>query len=367
MRATTPLRDRLMGRMDRLQFLTPHKIANLLINKAEIAAQREHIRSRPSSIAVSIAGVCGSTCQLCPIGQGHRPERRGVMSLADFKRVVDPLKRELITVSLVGWGEPFANPAIYDMVAHLKAQRIRSVIYSNLQPLLPEDAQRVVESGLSRLDISLHGLTPTTYEAYQPGKHLGTVLTGLREIQRARERLGSQTPELSITFVVTRKNEHELSLLPAFAKALGVRYRVPTLSLNLRFLNLTKTLGSAGMSPAELDQAVRARLKEWLPTDRSRVNPMYERIEADPRAAEHLDKKLFRCHDPWAATYIAWDGNAHLCCGSFSEGEAVGNVLEEGFDAVWNGPSYQRARALTGSMAMEDDDFLCARCVGRLL
>ena len=74
--------------------------------------------------------------------------------------------------------------------------------------MTPELAEELVKSGLSRIIVSMDGLTQETYEAYRVGGSVEQCKAALRSVREAKNRLhGHTTIELQCLRLKT--NEHE--------------------------------------------------------------------------------------------------------------------------------------------------------------
>ena len=62
------------------------------------------------------------------------------------------------------------------MIRYLTDRNISSYMSSNLHTFRPEQAELLVVAGLGRLSVSLHGISPETYQKYQPGKDFDRVV-----------------------------------------------------------------------------------------------------------------------------------------------------------------------------------------------
>jgi MoaA/NifB/PqqE/SkfB family radical SAM enzyme len=120
----------------------------------------------PSFVQIEPVGQCNLRCQMCPIqfrtdGPPNGPP--AFMPFDTFTRLVDqfPAMAEL---QLQGLGEPMMHPHFFDMVRYAAARGIEVSTNSNLTLLTPARAERLIQSGLSRLHVSIDGATPETYE-----------------------------------------------------------------------------------------------------------------------------------------------------------------------------------------------------------
>ncbi len=50
------------------------------------------------------------------------------------------------------------------------------------------------------------------------------------------------------------------------------------------------------------------------------------------------------CSFPFSVAEIDWDGNVYGCCAAYFIGYTFGNIFEQSFDEIWNGPKAQEFR-----------------------
>ena len=65
------------------------------------------------------------------------------------------------------------------------------------------------------------------------------------------------------------------------------------------------------------------------------------------------------CDRPFRGLYLAYNGDAVLCCSDWNFEAALGNVVDDGLLAIWQGEAYRRTRRALLAGRREG---LCARC-----
>ncbi len=338
----------------------------------------------PTIVKIETTNACNTFCQLCPTGNSLLSRAKGLMDPDEFRRIVDQVKKHAYVIDLTQWGDPLIHPDIYDMIRYVHDARVYSYISSNFHGFQKEDAGRLVASGLDELTVSLHGITQETYEAYQPGRSLAEVVDKIRVVVEAKRRAGAPRPKIQINFAVTAKNEHEIPWVPAFARALGVGYKIETGSMNLRFLHKNKHLDPLDMTDRERSLRIRSHLEEWLPKrpeSQKWVLPAYRAILEDgdlvggTAAAQGLDtlesdQKKVGCDWPWRKTVIHWDGSVVPCCGVYDKKWTFDNISEKPLKEIFNGPAYLASReTFHGDNAPngKGPDTPCTGCPGWML
>src|SRR5581483_11521829 len=178
------------------------------------------------------------------------------------------------------------------------------------------------------------------------------VLRNLGLLIATKERLGSATPDLRLVAVLMRQNLHELPDLVRLAHRFGIAavwvqhlchdFGESTLPAHYRpmreFVQAQTLLDEDPARIAHYFGEARAVADELgielrLPRTRPRFHP-----PGTPGPQ--------RCDWPWRGAYVSYDGQAMPCCMVATPDRAqLGNVVEQGVEAVWNGAAYEAFRA----------------------
>lgn len=129
-----------------------------------------HSDLKPYHFEIDIAGQCNLKCLTCPRGHTTPGPAIGMMSLDDFKQVIDKLLTELPMLSdvqLYSWGEPLLNKALPEMVEYSKARGLATAVSSNLS--LRKDLEPLVKTQPSWFRVSVSGADPDTYAVIHRG------------------------------------------------------------------------------------------------------------------------------------------------------------------------------------------------------
>lgn len=125
----------------------------------------------PITVHIDMSGACNINCYFCPNHQKGfiSQERHKIMELPLFKKIVEDMKlfpKKVKVVYLHAFGEPLVNKNIVTMIKSLKSsgvcEEIRMV--SNGILLTKTLINDLVDSGLTRLVISLNGLDANKYK-----------------------------------------------------------------------------------------------------------------------------------------------------------------------------------------------------------
>ena len=129
----------------------PKKILNACRVEASILFKPSSPWGWPLHLMVEPSSCCNLACTLCPVAVGLEREQ-GLMEFTTFKKVIDEIGDYIFTLLLWDWGEPFLNPAIYDMIAYAASKGIKTISSSNGHLFALQDkADNVIRSGLDTL------------------------------------------------------------------------------------------------------------------------------------------------------------------------------------------------------------------------
>lgn len=279
----------------------------------------------PLHLMVEPSSRCNLACTLCPVTVGL--ERvQGLMEFATFKKVIDEIGDYLFTLLLWDWGEPFLNPAIYDMIAYAARKGIKTISSTNAHLFArQENADKVIRSGLDTLICAVDGITQETYQLYREGGRLKGALDGIRMVVARKRALNSEKPLVNFRFIVMRHNEHEVPQLEDFTRSLGVD------ALTL------KTLNPASQNPYAATAEVERR-NDYLPEDvrfrRFHGDSTHDRIRRKHNPCEHL----------WYHPSIHWNGVVCTCTYDPNEKFPLGDLREQSFWEIWSGKPYRQLR-----------------------
>ena len=165
----------------------------------------------PLSLDLAINSGCQLSCRMCPLpGRPERRQRR-LMRPETFERLMSQAGEHRLPALTLGLAsEPLLHPRAAAWVNRAVRAGIMDIrLGSNGLALKEDTARALVDSGLTRLEISVDAVRPETYRAIRGGD-----LSGLeRAIDRFLEiRLAAnmETPLLRLSFLRLEANRGEL-------------------------------------------------------------------------------------------------------------------------------------------------------------
>jgi radical SAM protein with 4Fe4S-binding SPASM domain len=291
------------------------------------------IRGMPVSAGIELTNYCNLNCPECLSGSGKMSRYRGYMDPDLFVKIVTELKPYLYYLNLYFQGEPMLHPRFLSFIR--KSKGINTIVSTNGHFLSEENAERIVISGLYRLIVSLDGMDQATYSVYRINGDFGKVKAGIKNMSDAIKRYHSPL-RLEIQFLVNNNNEHQIPDARKFARRINARLKLKSMQI---------------ISNNDYDT--------WLPSHKQ-----FRRYEK--KGNEYIIKSTLenRCRRLWFNPVITWDGKVLPCCFDKNGEHIMGDLNEDTFRDIWNGPKYRsfRKSILTGRYMME----ICRNCTSGL-
>jgi MoaA/NifB/PqqE/SkfB family radical SAM enzyme len=320
----------------------------------------------PRELYLETTNRCNELCDQCPRTHLKREPDRD-LSLAEVIQITDQLPR-LERVVLHGLGEPMLNPQLPAIVAHLRRRGAYVLFNSNATALSERLGRALIAADLNELRVSLDGATAQTYARVRGvnERTLPKIIRNLATFTRLQRELNAERPRLSFWFTAMRENLHELPGLVDIALETGVReiYVQRLIYFGTGLAREDQTLFRHAQEE-ELEiirQTAQRCQKHQLDF---RATGATTPIAYLSRTAQEIERRPWSpCERPRKLAYITATGNVFSCCfAPFHPGPAstrvLGNVFEQPFAEIWNGPRYRAFRAAFDSDEPWDQ---CAGC-----
>lgn len=288
----------------------------------------------PISVTFEPTTSCNLRCPECPSGKREFTRPTGMLQNDFFRSTVDELYKDISYLIFYFQGEPFLNPKFLEMVNYASTKKIYTATSTNAHYLNDEVAKKTVESGLSRLIISIDGTTQETYEQYRIGGDINKVIEGAENVVKWKKQLGSKTPHIIFQFLVVKPNEHQINDVEVLAKKVGVD--------EVRF----KT--------AQMYDYVNGN--KLIPT----IEKYSRYKQQDDGTYSIKNEMLNHCWRLWHSTVITWDGLVVPCCFDKDAQHQLGDLKTESFKEMWQGEKYKNFRSAVLRSRSEID--ICKNC-----
>ncbi len=280
-------------------------LINGLIKKRNETEVLDLLRIR--LLVIESTSRCNLKCEMCP--RNSFKCEHGDIDLDLFKRISKYFTPAII-VSLTGWGEPLLHPRLIEIINIVKKKGAKVGFTTNATLLDNEVSEKLIKSDLDFIDFSVDGGSQETYEQIRMGAKFDDVINNIKNFIKIKETSGSKSPSTSITFVMMKKNIHELPLMVQLAKELKVDKLV---AKNFNVLT----------NKDDIIQTIFFNYKYNI-LDNNFITFRNNIISDSISLANNLNLNLFinpfennelnRCNLPSTALFISHKGEVTICC-----------------------------------------------------
>src|ERR1700758_1985006 len=125
------------------------------------------LRGLPVEYIVETTAKCNLYCPMCP--RESHPQPKADMTGEVFDRLVRESGKTAEHMMLIGLGEPFMDPHIFERIELCHRHSISSLLSTNGTFLDEKLSARVLDSPLEQITLSFDGAKKETFEFYRKG------------------------------------------------------------------------------------------------------------------------------------------------------------------------------------------------------
>lgn len=278
----------------------------------------------PNILMIEPTNACNLQCPTCPTGSGKMNRPKRMLSLIEFKKIIDQAKGYLNEIILWNYGEPFLNKELLKMIKYAASANIKVRTSTNGQFFQSREfCRQVVQNRLQRLIVCLDGADQKTISRFRKGASFKNIIKGIRYLVEAKRDLDSETPKIELQFILMKHNEHQRRDIKKLAKKLKVDvYREKTVGIDYN------------------DPDFQKMARELLPNDLS-LSRYFKKPDGTFALKGEIPNSC-----PWVyrTAVINSDGTVVPCCYDLYSKHIMGNVFKESLKNIWKNKKYNAFR-----------------------
>lgn len=269
--------------------------------------------------------TCNFRCPMCTQGNPELKAKFGYeeqLTSVDIALILEQGKANgCPSVSFQGDNEPFLIKALPDWFAMARdAGFLDIMVNTNGSVMTPNLAQRILDSGLTRIRFSLDAVTPETYAKIRIGGDFNKVIGNIEFFLKARAERGALLPRVGVNFVKMAVNAHELESFAAHWN----------------------------------DKVDFIVVQDFMSPD---IEGDYAKLDI----ADRVPVEDFRCNQPWQRLYIRGNGDVTACCAMFNPYLKLGNIRSGDLKSLWHSDKARELRQLHKEGRYRENP-ICLQC-----
>jgi MoaA/NifB/PqqE/SkfB family radical SAM enzyme len=241
-------------------------------------------KSFPSQIIVDATEVCNLACIHCPHPEFKQSEHYSAryLDIHLHNKMIDEVresgKGNTLYIRYTSNGEPLIHPKIYDMLDYAVTNSgVLITLTTNGTILNEKKVEKLLQSGLHLIDVSIDAYYPETYAKIRVNGDLSVTSSNVDKLIEMRNRNHLNT-RIVVSFVEQKDNSDEAGMFEQYWKERGADYVI------------IRRLHSAAGGVSMIADGMREQQKT---TDRFPCLYPWERITLNPRG------ELCFCPQDW--------------------------------------------------------------------
>jgi MoaA/NifB/PqqE/SkfB family radical SAM enzyme len=336
--------------------------------------------SYPEAVTLFLTHRCNLHCKMCgQWGEGGVTSKQGSKYInAEFtpnelKAVVDDMASFKPNITLFG-GEPLLHCDAIEIIKYIKQKGMHCLVITN-GFLLEGLAEKIVDSGLDELNVSLDGRARLHDQIRGFPGLFDKIMVGLKRVQYFKSQKKKHRPLINLQCTVTKYNCEYLEQLLEVAEEAKAdsltfhhlifvdresieRQKAYDILLGCSSSDWEGFAFEPGIDP----EALYTKIQEIISVRRRFNVDFYPNLSRKAMIEYYQDHRYMpseyhcRCLSPWIAAYIFPDGEVRPC---LNASYSFGNIKNMGFSEIWNNEKAVNFRKIL----KENKTFpLCARC-----
>jgi len=276
----------------------------------------------PYVIFVDPSSYCNFACRFC---MNSKIQDREIMRPALFYRIIDSLQdfeKPIKVLRLYGFGEPLMHKHFEWLVAHAKrSKKILSVdTTTNASLLTPARSERIITSGIDRINISIEGMNDTHYKEFAQTKIpiFQKIIDNVAHLYLISRNKTIIFVKINGDYLLDEEKEQFTHIFSQISDGIDIEHTM-NCWYDIQVENVNKEVGIYGQ--------------------------------------ELQDVKV--CPYIFYSIMIHADGIVSKCFLDWNKKMIVGNANKESIEKIWNGPAMYEARV---RMLEGDPPEICKQC-----
>lgn len=276
----------------------------------------------PITVTLELVNRCNLNCVMC-YTINHQ-DKKSVLDVGNIQELLEECSRFDLPAVVIGLGsEPLLHKGVRQVLSASAEAGVMDIFLGTNGVLLTEQMSAfLIETGVSRLEVSLDAATPETYKKIRGKDELERIEENLRTFRQLRDQAGETLPVLRLCFCVQDLNVDEQET----------------------FLEKWKDVA---------DYIDFQRMRDFSVMRNDDIH--------DPNAAlESVPDSI--CAYPFNSLHVWSNGDVTPCCTFFAKSEILnlGNIKDQTLKEIWDGEKIGAIRSQLRSGMVNP---ICAACL----
>ena len=287
-------------------------------------------------LVIMITDKCNLKCTMCGACD-YSPGDHNMLSLDDWKAVVDSAVRLRTQILSITGGEAMLRKDLFDLIRYARTKGIRVHLNSNATILRDKQAELLRDTGVETVSISIESHEADIHDLIRGKGMFQRTLEGVRRLRRI-----APDVRIGLNCVINKHNIAGLHGMVPFAARENLD--------QVKFAPIHSNLQHKDKDISEYEDMI------FQETDLEALDAELERIQQELKKTDLVSTSKqffdgitnlyrppasnFYCYAGWAITVIDAQGNVAACF----DKDAVMNVRQTPLHEIWHSATFQKHR-----------------------
>ena len=284
----------------------------------------------PPHLEFELNYSCNLRCPMCTWAVEDAAEKKeDWFTFEDYKKVIDEaVSIGTKSIRLCYINEPLIRQDIDQFIKYAVDAGILDVLITTNGTLLTKQmSKKLIEAGLTKINVSLDAVTNEIYDKIRVGGNLDVTVQNIHDFLDIRKEMNKKLPKITLTFVTSKINFHEYDEFVS---------------------NWKDKVDSLGIQHLQ--------------------NPFGEGRFEDEKMGEDIILKRspipekFHCSEPFKRLTLRSNGDTLPCCSFYAVDLVIGNWKENSLEEIWNNDKMKELREIHKTGDYQKNN-VCKNCV----
>lgn len=278
----------------------------------------------PITVTLEMINKCNLKCIMCYTD--HHKKIKATLGMDDLDKFLTECKNFKAPAIIIGLGsEILMYKGIKEVVTKVMSANFLDVMFSTNATLLTEEMSNfLIESGVTRVVISLDAANEETYKIIRSKDELKKVENNILKLVQLKKRYKTDLPIIRLSYVVQKENINELRM----------------------FKNKWENIVDYIDIQEQID-----------------FNPVKDIEKWDTEKNFEIGNELVQnaeCSYPFNSLHLYADGEIRPCCNFYGLGLPLGNIKNISLKEAWHGEKINKVRE---GLLSKKPNRVCKECI----
>ncbi len=316
---------------DQIEIIQSYKGKNFKEYRDQYNASLEYddkyeVLNYPLTVTLEMINRCNLKCIMCYTD--HHKKIKSTLTTEQLDKFLIECKKFKVPAIIIGLGsEVLMYKGIKDVVKKVMEAKFLDVIFSTNATLLNEEMSKfLIESGVTRVVISLDAAKNETYKIIRSKDELEKVETNVKRLVELKKEYNTKLPVVRLSFVVQKENINEIQ----------------------KFKEKWSDVVDYIDIQEQIDFEPVKEIEKW---DIEKNFDLGEKSIMDSN-----------CSYPFNSLHLYADGEIRPCCNFYGLGLPLGNINDTSLEEVWNGEKIKKIR---DGLLQNRPNRVCRECLSQ--